>query len=142
MRIGTVFTAHPTFNLNDQTWKNIVIATRLEDSKPFIQKLSAKKNKKITLQEEHKAAQNAINNFWDVRRNLCRIIYEFGKKKWPKEYKGFKTNIINCSTWVGYDLDGRTDIGWIDSFSLRLKEKLLMLEKLDIDIQRIKKLNS
>ena len=142
MRIGTVFTAHPTFNLNDQTWKNIVIATRLEDSNHLFKNFQQRRTKKITLQEEHKAAQNAINNFWDVRRNLCRIIYEFGKKKWPKEYKGFKTNIINCSTWVGYDLDGRTDIGWIDSFSLRLKEKLLMLEKLDIDIQRIKKLNS
>ena len=45
-KIGTVFTAHPTFNLNDQTWKNIVIATRLEDSNHLIQKLSAKKNKK------------------------------------------------------------------------------------------------
>ena len=31
-KIGTVFTAHPTFNLNDQTWKNIVIATKMENS--------------------------------------------------------------------------------------------------------------
>ena len=85
MRIGTVFTAHPTFNLNDQTWKNIVIATRLEDSNHLFKNFQQRRTKKITLQEEHKAAQNAINNFWAVRRNLCRIIYEFGKKKWPKE---------------------------------------------------------
>ena len=84
MRIGTVFTAHPTFNLNDQTWKNIVIATRLEDSNHLFKNFQQRRTKKITLQEEHKAAQNAINNFWDVRRNLCRIIYEFGKKKMAK----------------------------------------------------------
>ena len=141
-KIGTVFTAHPTFNLNDQTWKNIVIATKMENSNHLFKNFQQRRTKKITLQEEHNAALNAINNFWDVRRNLCRIINKFGKNKWPKQYKVFKTNIINCSTWVGYDLDGRTDIGWIDSFSLRLKEKLLMLEKLDVDIVGIKKLDS
>ena len=141
-KIGTVFTAHPTFNLNDQTWKNIVIATKMENSNHLFKNFQQRRTKKITLQEEHNAALNAINNFWDVRRNLCRIINKFGKNKWPKQYKVFKTNIINCSTWVGYDLDGRTDIGWIDSFSLRLKEKLLMLEKLDVDIVGIKKIDS
>ena len=142
MRIGTVFTAHPTFNLNDQAWKKIVIATGLEDSDNLFKNFQQRRTKKITLEEEHSAALNAIDNFWDVRRNLCKIIHKIGKKKWPKQYKIFMTNIISCSSWVGYDLDGRTDIGWIDSFSLRLKEKLLTLEKLDIDIQRIKNLGS
>ena len=31
------------------------------------------------------------------------------------------------STWVGYDLDGRTDIGWTTSIAFRLREKALRL---------------
>ena len=31
--------------------------------------------------------------------------------------------MLGVSTWVGYDLDGRSDIGWADSFKLRLAEK-------------------
>ena len=31
---------------------------------------------------------------------------------------------VRISTWVGYDLDGRSDINWRTSFILRLKEKI------------------
>ena len=45
-----------------------------------------------------------------------------GKKKWPTEFRNFIPSVINCASWVGYDLDGRADISWIDSFYFRLKE--------------------
>ena len=36
--------------------------------------------------------------------------------------------MLGISTWVGYDLDGRSDINWRTSFILRLKEKKISLE--------------
>ena len=36
--------------------------------------------------------------------------------------------MLGVSTWVGYDLDGRSDISWLDSFYLRLLEKKIALE--------------
>ena len=36
--------------------------------------------------------------------------------------------LLSVSTWVGYDLDGRTDINWKTSFILRLKEKKLAIQ--------------
>ena len=36
--------------------------------------------------------------------------------------------MLSVSTWVGYDLDGRDDISWVDSFLIRLKEKRIALE--------------
>ena len=35
--------------------------------------------------------------------------------------------MLGVSTWVGYDLDGRSDISWLDSFYLRLLEKKIAL---------------
>ena len=32
--------------------------------------------------------------------------------------------MLGVSTWVGYDLDGRTDITWSQSIALRLSEKV------------------
>ena len=36
--------------------------------------------------------------------------------------------MLGVSTWVGYDLDGRSDISWADSFRLRLTEKAQALD--------------
>src|SRR4051794_11963369 len=37
---------------------------------------------------------------------------------------------IILASWVGYDTDGRTDIGWWDTLRLRLTMKRLQLERL------------
>ena len=34
------------------------------------------------------------------------------------------------ATWVGYDMDGRTDIGWATSMHYRLREKAMRLASL------------
>ena len=38
------------------------------------------------------------------------------------------------SSWVGYDTDGRTDIGWWDTLRLRLEMKRLQLARLHAQI--------
>jgi len=131
LKIGTVFTAHPTFNISNKTWQKIVNETQSPQRTNSFHNLKQRRTNKTSLVEEHKAVIAAINYFWDARHKICNEVLIQGNKRWPGEFKVFIPNIINCSTWVGYDLDGRTDIKWIDSFIFRLEEKYLMLQKVD-----------
>ena len=136
-RVGSVFTAHPTFNLNNDAWNNIVNADALIKKRKKFPNIKHRSINKIDLVDEHKAAINAINNFWNVVNELNKEVLNLGQTKWPSEFKIFLPSVINCASWVGYDLDGRADINWIDSFTFRLKEKSLMLEKLERQIKNL-----
>ena len=136
-RVGSVFTAHPTFNLNNDAWNNIVNTDALIKKRKKFPNIKHRSINKIDLVDEHKAAINAIDNFWNVVNELNKEVLNLGQKKWPSEFKIFLPSVINCASWVGYDLDGRADINWIDSFTFRLKEKSLMLEKLERQIKNL-----
>ena len=136
-RVGSVFTAHPTFNLNNDAWNNIVNADALIKKRKKFPNIKHRSINKIDLDDEHKAAINAIDNFWNVVNELNKEVLNLGQKKWSSEFKIFLPSVINCASWVGYDLDGRADINWIDSFTFRLKEKSLMLEKLERQIKNL-----
>ena len=136
-RVGSVFTAHPTFNLNNDAWNNIVNTDALIKKRIKFPNIKHRSINKIELVDEHKAAINAIDNFWNVANELNKEVLNLGQKKWPSEFKIFLPSVINCASWVGYDLDGRADINWIDSFTFRLKEKSLMLEKLERQIKNL-----
>ena len=41
------------------------------------------------------------------------------------------------SSWVGYDTDGRTDIGWWDTLRLRLEMKRLQLTRLHAQVDAL-----
>ena len=136
-RVGSVFTAHPTFNLNNDAWNNIVNADALIKKRKKFPNIKHRSINKIDLVDEHKAAINAIDNFWNVVNELNKEVLNLGQIKWPSEFKIFLPSVINCASWVGYDLDGRADINWTDSFTFRLKEKSLMLEKLERQIKNL-----
>ena len=136
-RVGSVFTAHPTFNLNNDAWNNIVNTDALIKKRKKFPNIKHRSINKIELVDEHKAVINAIDNFWNVVNELNKEVLNLGQKKWPSEFKIFLPSVINCASWVGYDLDGRADINWIDSFTFRLKEKSLMLEKLERQIKNL-----
>ena len=136
-KIGSVFTAHPTFNLNDEAWNNIVIAGQLIKQKKQFPSIKQRSISKIKLVDEHNSVINAIHNFWNAVNEVNKEVLNLGQKKWPAEFRIFIPSIIYCASWVGYDLDGRADINWIDSFYFRLKEKSLMLERFEIQIKNL-----
>ena len=60
----------------------------------------------IKLIDEHNAVINAIDNFWNVVNKVNKEVLNLGQKTWPAEFRNFIPSIINCASWVGYDLDG------------------------------------
>ena len=49
---------------------------------------------------------------------------------WPDRWTELNPRPVILSTWVGYDTDGRTDIGWWDTLRLRLEMKRLQFARL------------
>ncbi len=120
-----VFTAHPVFrftkNLSNEISKNAS-----DKAKTKIKNIINIRDG-ISLEEEHNEAIKAIFNARDAINDInFEIINE--NKKINKNWKNELPLLLGVSTWVGYDLDGRSDINWRTSFTLRLKEKKQSLE--------------
>ena len=117
---GAVFTAHPVFAMRAKSTENLA-KEAVEGTNQFdIEAFSPRSA--ITLQDEHSEAVGAMKNARLAIREINReILLNMGRSRVVPQ-------MLSVSTWVGYDLDGRDDISWVDSFLIRLKEKRIALE--------------
>jgi len=76
-----------------------------------------------TLQEEHVDAQAAIARIQAAVTALNSRILDVARKAFPDEWTKITPQLVSVYSWVGYDIDGRTDISWGDAIRLRLSEK-------------------
>jgi len=125
---GIVLTAHPTFSLSSEirdTLGEIATAgsgdcgaqTEHLKTLPFLQKSAP------TLQEEHTDTQAAIGRIQDALSKVNRVILDVAENAFPQQWTELTPCLAKLYSWVGYDIDGRTDIGWADAIRLRLFEK-------------------
>ena len=82
----------------------------------------------IDLKYEHECAQDCIANLRDAYEDLQNKFYSAAAARYGEAAYKTKAHLATVASWVGYDLDGRTDITWIDSFRLRLQEKQAALQ--------------
>ena len=82
----------------------------------------------ISLNDEHCEAVAAILNARAAIRTLHKEILTAKRIAKKSDWNIALPVMCAVSTWVGYDLDGRSDITWLDSFLLRLKEKKISLD--------------
>ncbi len=146
---GIVLTAHPTFGM---TYNMMLELAKLATSKSNNKNLTDKElkaivkevfkteqrpEKKITLDFEHSLSMSALKFLQSSLTTFYEVILDVSKKLFPSDYHRISPQIFRLHTWVGYDVDGRGDIFWTDSFSKRLKVKI---EQLDIYQQKINKI--
>lgn len=126
-RYAAVFTAHPTFSLSpDAAAALAAVASGGAEA----QDLVSHRPPPITLSEEFRRAVAAINNARDALDRLNEALLATASEAWPDRWTELRPRPIVLSSWVGYDTDGRTDIGWSDTLGLRLRMKQLQLERL------------
>ena len=126
---GIVFTAHPTFALP----AGLRSAIALEASRPGRASRTALKHavhedprgwsRGISLNGEHDEAQRAIGYAADAQRECAGLIFQVAREHFPKDWHRLRPLLPSIASWVGYDLDGRTDIHWSQSIRFRLDEK-------------------
>lgn len=123
-RTGIVFTAHPTFGLSDALSRRVIdIATGDPSAQDATIGVPHRPDNGITLDYEHERAQDSINNLRDAYIDLLNTFFSVAANAFGEKAYKLKPKMMTIASWVGYDLDGRTDINWDYSFLTRVKEK-------------------
>ncbi len=140
---GIVYTAHPTFVMSVKLRKMLVsLIEEGNDNAELLEALASiphRPDDDISLQYEHDQVQEAIYHARTASLRFIHIILEVARELYPEQWWQVSPSLIRIYSWVGYDLDGRTDIRWFDSFRFRLKEKLLQISFYQDILKDVKK---
>lgn len=118
-----VFTAHPTFLLSPAQTEAFARATSHEDAIDAATCVASAERPAVTLAFEHEQALKAISHGAGARDRLVQALLGEAARLWPDQWHDFAPLPFRFASWVGYDMDGRTDIAWHDSIQFRLIEK-------------------
>jgi phosphoenolpyruvate carboxylase len=133
-QLHAVFTAHPTFLLAPEEAAAVAAKASAGNGSACVVTVE---RPAITLAYEHDEAMRAIANAQDARDRIVGRLLETAHKRWPDEWHGFAPLPFRFATWVGYDMDGRTDIAWHDSIGFRLSEKAQRLARYVASLEAI-----
>ncbi|HTR16376.1 MAG TPA: phosphoenolpyruvate carboxylase [Acetobacteraceae bacterium] len=133
-RFAAVFTAHPTFALAPEVFAALAEAA---SGRPSAQCFVSHRPERPTLEQEFVQAQSAIEHGRDALDALNRALLSAARACWPDRWTELKPRSVVLASWVGYDTDGRTDIGWHDTLRLRLRMKRLQLARLFAQVSGI-----
>lgn len=135
-RVGAVFTAHPTFGMSSEA--SLILADiaasdsgedAFEMARERLRGVSHALGSDISLAEEHVRAQLAVLRLKDALAAFNGALIERARQTWPEQWRSFTPQPMTVASWVGYDLDGRTDIGWQQMVALKLAEKRDQLQR-------------
>ncbi|MEY2944245.1 MAG: hypothetical protein RLY97_2259, partial [Pseudomonadota bacterium] len=118
-----VFTAHPTFLLSQAQSQAVAAAASAGDCSAATVCTAPHQNDQITLDFEHSAAMAAIAQAQAARDSINNQLFSMARHNWPNNWRDLRPLPFRFATWVGYDMDGRTDIGWHSCIAYRLAEK-------------------
>ncbi|MGB1871886.1 MAG: phosphoenolpyruvate carboxylase [Candidatus Puniceispirillaceae bacterium] len=121
-----VFTAHPVFALRRETSDTLCDAATTGAAEMPEDAFAPRD--RVTLDDEHAEAMQAVRHARGAVNGINADILRQRQVTHSGAWRDSLPGLIGVSTWVGYDLDGRSDISWIDSFCLRLREKAMALE--------------
>lgn len=130
-----VFTAHPTFVLNKAQSTTVAQAATSGDFTSTCAADPARDT--ITLDTEHDAALAAMARGHTARGAITAALFQTARARWPDQWRALQPQPIRFATWVGYDMDGRTDIGWNTCIRYRLSEKAQRLAAYAADLANV-----
>jgi phosphoenolpyruvate carboxylase len=127
-RFAAVFTAHPTFALPAAVARDLA---ELASGRTAAQRVPSHRPQPVTLADEFDQVTTAIGHGRDAFDRLTGALLGAARACWPDRWSTLIPRPIVVASWVGYDTDGRTDIGWWDVLRLRLAMKRLQLARID-----------
>ncbi|MEL7232819.1 MAG: phosphoenolpyruvate carboxylase, partial [Pseudomonadota bacterium] len=139
--LGIVLTAHPTFSLSRDIRKVLGdIASADETPKEAVEALKTfpyLPKRAPTLLEEHEDTQAALARIADALDTANRIVLSVARDAFPDQWTNLSLHMADAYSWVGYDIDGRTDISWGDALRIRLTEKRDMIARYLSEAERL-----
>ena len=122
-QLHAVFTAHPTFLLSAAQAEAVAVSASAPGDVDDTVCAVPPSHTAVTLEAEHGAAMAAMARAQDARDAIVARLLETAQARWPNEWRTLRPLPFRFASWVGYDMDGRTDIGWHTSIAFRLQEK-------------------
>jgi phosphoenolpyruvate carboxylase len=135
--LHAVFTAHPTFLLSPAESDAVAEAALAEDPMAATVCQVPGTGPKVTLDYEHAEALAAIERAGAARDRINAALLSHARTRWPGRWLDFKPLPFRFASWVGYDMDGRTDISWSTSIAYRLQEKARRLDSYAAGLEAI-----
>ncbi|MCB2055374.1 MAG: phosphoenolpyruvate carboxylase [Geminicoccaceae bacterium] len=148
---GVVFTAHPTFSLAQDLQRDLVTLAldRDEEGHPLdeasrasVQRHAASEHhrpeRRLDLDEEYRQSLIAIGNIRAALAEVYRAVFDTARTLYPDEHRTLVPGLLSIATWVGYDTDGRADIGWSVTFAKRVRTQIDQLRYYRRRIARIR----
>lgn len=138
---GIVLTAHPTFSLSEaareETHRLLRAATSEGSDQPVVRGEIRRVHpeRSPTLDEELAQSEAALRNIRLAVRKIIALTLDVASGHYPNEWQNLSPNFLTVASWVGFDLDGRTDIGWSKSLLFRYRTAMVGLAMLG-DFQR------
>lgn len=117
-----VFTAHPTFLLSRAQGEAVAASASTETVDASTCSASPAREP-ITLDSEHAQAMAALAHAYGARDRITGLLFAAARRRWPDQWRKLAPVPLRLASWVGYDMDGRTDITWATSLRYRLSEK-------------------
>ena len=138
---GVVFTAHPTFSIDEtllvclaELGAGVDADGQVLDSAAIDGRLRMalagehRPRPDIDLATEHGLSLTAIANARMALERVYGIVFEVAAELYPDNWRQLRPRLVTLATWVGYDLDGRSDIQWFHTFKKRLRVQIGQLE--------------
>jgi phosphoenolpyruvate carboxylase len=131
---GIVITAHPTFGLPFRIER--ALAALALDADATGEKLTATERQRLAarvieavhrpepgldLGAEHRLSLEVLENIRSALVQLYEATFAVAGGLYPDRWMELRPRLLTVASWVGFDLDGRADINWNDSFCKRLK---------------------
>ena len=148
--LGIVLTAHPTFGMTIELSRALMrMATNREeaggplgaaagaDTLREVMNAAHLPPTDLTLAVEHDFSIEALGHIQDALDRTNAIVLDVAAELYPARWSELRPNLITAASWVGYDLDGRTDIAWSDTVAKRLGVKLAQLKRHRAAVARI-----
>ncbi len=121
--VHVVFTGHPTFLLTRAQSAAVVQTATDQSMQSGSACIAPHARDTITLDSEHQQAMAAIARGAAARDTINARLFAAARKAWPDRWRELAPLPLRFASWVGYDMDGRTDISWATSLRYRLSEK-------------------
>ena len=147
---GIVFTAHPTFTVSEKlTRLQATLAIgKNENGDPLsteeldaLVKIAADTHhgskEAITLLDEQRFGLMAMGNVHKALRRIYAIVFDVARDLYPDNWKSLTPRLLTVASWIGYDLDGRADIRWSDTLSMRMGVEQLALKEYIVSVDEL-----
>jgi len=136
-QLHAVFTAHPTFLLTPAQSAAVAAAASAPGAVDDTVCAVPADREAVTLDHEHRAAMAAMARAQDARDAIVARALGEASTRWPERWRTLRPVPFRFATWVGYDMDGRTDIGWHTSIAFRLAEKAERLARYTASLEAL-----